>query len=1106
LWFWGFSCFVLSSFSLSQSQLLDFGEKSRWVHFTTSSGLPSGEIISIFESSDSTLWVSTLTGIAWYDGFRWRKGDETSGWPIDKGISIRGEYQGKILINVLGAYWLGDTSGFREIIKRVRDSLVFVGQDSIRLVEKAVIFALFADSIQSRLNSKFVDKITGLYPTSVGNLWLTLTDGLYYWDGKRWTAKLLSPISLPSIGVSMVAENHDGSGICLVRTPAEEMGMWEWTRNGKPFRSELEKNVFYMVSADIDENNNVVAVAQNGEVFLRHEGKWRILPFFPENAKDITKVLFRRNGDLCVGSENGIYIWRKSFHRWTSLPQSPFELKNYVNEILTTRSGDLWIGSANGATVRHANGTTEEIAVINGQRVLNITGLQEDEESNIWISSGSSFDGTYEWNGKSWTHHQITHYSNGINVHKIRKDREGRLWFLGLGHNIATIDDDEAGAFVLDRGEFVRWGLREGLPSGRVYAFDEGKNATLWFGTHKGISRFRAGNWTHWSTSNGLRHDHAFCLATDTEGGIWFGHMSSAGLGYIDRQDSVHYFTMEDGLPDNRIYDIKVDSADVVWITSQGGLCSFDHGQWSTFDERSGLVSNSLWPVLPLKHRVYVGTLGKGVAMLDRERGKAPPPIVLIHRPIVENQDAFVRWESFTYYGEVTPENSFTRYRINDNKWSAWNTQHEISLRQLNAGSYKISVQGRGLYGQYNTIPEEATFTILPPLYLRPIIYIPASGAIIALVTLLTMLQLRRIKHREDLEKSEERYRLITELMSDYAYLLRIEDDGKISVLWITESFTRLTGYSIEEFKRPDFIETYNFPEDLSRIVNMYEGVKKGKPESCEGRVVTRNGDLLWIHNHVAPIWDRARTRVTHMYGIARDITRRKNDEEQMRVLATELSLTEERERRRMATFLHDTIGQTLAFSKIKLRTLEKSMADENTLNSLLEIRKLVEESISNTRSLTFELSPPALHELGVAEAIRSLAEQLFEQHNIGLQFTEEALPHRPNNDLSVVLYYAVREVFINIIKHSRADKVSVSICSPNGSIQVAVHDNGIGITKTPEGDIRKRKDSFGLFNIRERIMHFGGNVDVSSTPDKGTTVIITVPVDPSIPERKENQ
>ncbi|MFI5251290.1 MAG: ATP-binding protein [Bacteroidota bacterium] len=1095
LWFMAFLGLFILFYSSSKSQSLDFTEKSRWVHFTTYSGLPAGEINGIFESSDSTLWVSTLQGLACFDGYRWRSGDSSAGWPTNKSVTIRGEYHDSILILFSGTEFLGNKNGFRKIIERVHDSVTIIGKSFHPSDEYTALFTLYSDYFRNKPDPDFVKTVKSFYPAKNGSLWITRNDGLYRWDGNQWRFRfqLSNPRALGS--VILLSENNSGSGICLERMPTGQTGMWEWIHNGPFIQCEMEHQYLYMTSADIDDSDNVVSVSQGGEIYVRTDNGWKILPFFPDNPKNITKVLFRKNGDLCVGSDEGISIWRRSFNTWTTLPQSSTELKNCIDEILLTRKGDLWIGSANGFEIRYADGRVEDKTVLDNKRILNITGLQEDDDGNIWISSGSSFDGAYKWDGKSWTYYPIQQSSQGIYVHKIRKDKRGRLWFLGLGQNLVPPIDDEPGAYVLDHGIFTKWGLKEGLHSARVYAFDEGDKGTFYFGTHKGICRFRDGAWTYWTTGNGLREDHVFCLAADHEGGIWFGHMNTVGLGYIDAHDSVHYFTTDDGIPDNRVYDIKVDAGGVVWVATHGGLCCYDHGQWSIFDEKSGLISNSLWPVLPLDHDVYVGTTGKGVAILNRDAGRSLYPKVENEKPIVENQNVYIRWKSFAYYGEVMPENSLTRYRINNDNWSPWNTTHEISYRELAAGQYTIGIQGKGLYGQFNPVPENATFIILPPLYLRPIIYIPASGAILAMAMLLTLLQLRRIKHRKELTKSEERYRLITELMSDYAYLYHIEDEGRLNVLWITESFTRLTGYSIEEFKQSEFFERYNHAEDLPFILKMHEAVMNGTPESYEGRVKTKNGDTLWMHNHLAPIWNSDHTRVTHMYGIARDITRRKHDEEQMRMLATELSTTEERERRRMAEFLHDTIGQTLAFSKIKLRTIERSSTDEKVHTQIEEVRKLIEESIKNTRSLTFELSPPTLYELGLVESVRSLAEQMFAQHNIRLQFENEELSIHTGNELSIALYYAVREVLINIVKHSGATEVSIVIPSSNDFIRVIIRDNGRGIDPLPSGSPSKTETSFGLFNIRERLKHLGGSLEINSAPNAGTTITLTIPL-----------
>ncbi len=380
-------------------------------------------------------------------------------WPKAGASVIQTEYHDSILILSGSSYYLGNRNGFRKFGQQIGTNLSVIGKDSVPLSEDVALSALFGTSITPKPDPGFIKKIIQVYPTKSGNVFLMLSDGLYRRTGKLWKPQLQSSSGKFGLAVLSVNENRHGSGICLVRSPADKMGIWEWTKNGPFRRSKLVKPVLYIVSADIDENDNVVAVARAGEIFVRHDGLWNMLPFLPENASNITKVLFRQNGDLCLGGDDGVYIWRHSSHKWQSLPQSSLELKNCINEIFKTRNGDIWIGSANGIEIQHPDGTHQDIAYIDKERLLNITGLQEDENGNMWVSSGSSFDGAYKWNGKTWKNYPVTSSAGGMYIHKIRKDREGRLWFLGLGHNPGTSDDDDAGAYCLQGNTFSRWSL-----------------------------------------------------------------------------------------------------------------------------------------------------------------------------------------------------------------------------------------------------------------------------------------------------------------------------------------------------------------------------------------------------------------------------------------------------------------------------------------------------------------------------------------------------------------------------------------------------------------------------------------------------------------------
>jgi len=157
-------------------------------------------------------------------------------------------------------------------------------------------------------------------------------------------------------------------------------------------------------------------------------------------------------------------------------------------------------------------------------------------------------------------------------------------------------------------------------------------------------------------------------------------------------------------------------------------------------------------------------------------------------------------------------------------------------------------------------------------------------------------------------------------------------------------------------------------------------------------------------------------------------------------------------------------------------------------------VGELIAQALQATRSLTFELSPPVLYELGFEPAVEWLTERMQEEHDLNLTFRDDGKPKPLDHELSVVLFKAVRELLHNVVKHSRARQAEVHISRRGDSIRVRIKDDGVGFE--PEQGHRRRPDAgFGLFNIRERIQHFGGHVVVRSKPGRGTRVTLVAPL-----------
>ena len=216
---------------------------------------------------------------------------------------------------------------------------------------------------------------------------------------------------------------------------------------------------------------------------------------------------------------------------------------------------------------------------------------------------------------------------------------------------------------------------------------------------------------------------------------------------------------------------------------------------------------------------------------------------------------------------------------------------------------------------------------------------------------------------------------------------------------------------------------------------------------------------------------------------------------EKLRSLSSELLLTEERERHRIATELHDRIGQALSISKIQLDALIESATSPSLSVNLTKISELFDQIIQDTRHLTFELSPPVLYELGLEAALEWLAEQIQEQHGLAITFEDDMQSKPLDNGFRVLIFQASREVLFNVVKHAQAQKVTVSVQRKGEHIQIDIQDDGIGFDPSAISFLADKKVGFGLFSIRERLRHLGGHLAIESTAGKGTRVTLVSPM-----------
>jgi PAS domain S-box-containing protein len=389
-----------------------------------------------------------------------------------------------------------------------------------------------------------------------------------------------------------------------------------------------------------------------------------------------------------------------------------------------------------------------------------------------------------------------------------------------------------------------------------------------------------------------------------------------------------------------------------------------------------------------------------------------------------------------------------------------------------------------------------------------------------------------RKQAEETLRESEERYRHVVENATNIIYTT----DTNGNYQFANSACLRLSGYTLNELQKLNYLDLV-VPEYRRRtqIHYMRQYLKKVPSIYFEFPLKVKSGDVIWLGQTSSLIIKQDTVKGFHL--VARDITEfKKVDEElkksykeiiarqnamfnlsedllkeveerkaaeekireysiQLRHLASQMSLLEEQERYRIANMLHDSIGQNLALSKILLDELQAANPSGPLSLSLDELNKIIDEAINSTRNLTFEISSPILYELGLEAAIEWLGEKLLRRHNILFDFRNDRTPKPLTKEAQVLLFQAVREFYLNIIKHSKAHHVRAIIQKLGSDMHISIEDDGIGFDTKTLFSQGSESLTYGLFSARERITLIGGRFGIESTPGQGTSVVLIAPL-----------
>lgn len=272
-----------------------------------------------------------------------------------------------------------------------------------------------------------------------------------------------------------------------------------------------------------------------------------------------------------------------------------------------------------------------------------------------------------------------------------------------------------------------------------------------------------------------------------------------------------------------------------------------------------------------------------------------------------------------------------------------------------------------------------------------------------------------------------------------------------------------------------------------------------GQPQRFDWRHLRKDGSALDAEVSLS------RVRIEDedlVLAIVRDVTAQRQTEEALRAsraalrsLAMKITQVEDVQRMHIAQGLHDMVAQNLAAAILLLRQVTAGPLDGEARKTLDEVIVLVDQTAEQLRSLSFQLSPPSLTQLGLEAALEDLAERFERRYAVRFRVEDDGRAKPLRVEVRSILYRCVAELMTNAAHHAKAAEVTIFIRHTGDRLRVVVEDDGVGFDATDAGNGIHGYGGFGLFSVRERLRALGGDLSLESIPGDGTRAVLEVPL-----------
>ncbi len=269
----------------------------------------------------------------------------------------------------------------------------------------------------------------------------------------------------------------------------------------------------------------------------------------------------------------------------------------------------------------------------------------------------------------------------------------------------------------------------------------------------------------------------------------------------------------------------------------------------------------------------------------------------------------------------------------------------------------------------------------------------------------------------------------------------------------------------------------------------------------AEYRVQRGDDTWIWVRELAQAAERDAQGRCHRVVGVLLDVSAEherlaeaRRRAELLSRLSAALFQVEENERRELAALLHDDLGQRLVAVRLKIAAARPQCAPPvgADLDRAAEILDVAQQTV---RSMSFQLSPPILHDLGLVAALHWLARELASTYGLQVEIDDEGPLPALRGEPSYLLFRCIRELLLNVVKHAGAPKATVRLREHEHYLHIAVEDAGHGFSPERVAAGRMESRSFGLLSVQERVEGLGGHMSIDSAAGRGTVVLLRIPV-----------